>query len=199
MSNISSKDQLLPVNSGLESANIESQISEYNTKQLQRNNLVSNSSEQNPLVIDLDQSLQALRKALVSSVDNLIASLNTQLRALEQSERRTTARIADNPNQAKYLLNVERQQKVKESLYLFLLQKREENELSQAFTAYNTRVITPPTGSLVPTSPVRNKILLIALVVGLLIPIAVTYILESLNTKLRGRKDLEHLSLPFLG
>lgn len=199
LSNINSKDQLLPVNSGLESANIESQISEYNTKQLQRNNLVSNSSEQNPLVIDLDQSLQALRKALVSSVDNLIASLNTQLRALEQSERRTTARIADNPNQAKYLLNVERQQKVKESLYLFLLQKREENELSQAFTAYNTRVITPPTGSLVPTSPVRNKILLIALVVGLLIPIAVTYILESLNTKLRGRKDLEHLSLPFLG
>ena len=199
LSNINSKDQLLPANSGLESANIESQIAQYNAKQLQRNNLVSNSSEQNPLVIDLDQSLLAMRKALVSSVDNLIASLNTQLRALEQSEQRTTARIADNPNQAKYLLSVERQQKVKESLYLFLLQKREENELSQAFTAYNTRVITPPTGTMIPTSPVRNKILLIAFVLGLLIPIAITYVLENLNTKVRGRRDLENLTMPFVG
>lgn len=199
LSNINSKDQLLPVNSGLESANIESQISEYNTKQLQRNNLVANSSEQNPLVIDLDHSLQSMRRAIVVSIDNLVTSLNTQLRALEQKERYTTSRISDNPNQAKYLLSVERQQKVKESLYLFLLQKREENELSQAFTAYNSRVITPPSGELLPTAPVKRNILLIAFVLGLLIPVAIIYLLESMNTKLRGRKDLENLSVPFVG
>ena len=199
LSNINSKDQLLPVNSGLESANIESQISEYNTKQLQRNNLVANSSEQNPSVIDLDHSLQSMRRAIVVSIDNLVTSLNTQLRALEQKERYTTSRISDNPNQAKYLLSVERQQKVKESLYLFLLQKREENELSQAFTAYNSRVITPPSGELLPTAPVKRNILLIAFVLGLLIPVAIIYLLESMNTKLRGRKDLENLSVPFVG
>lgn len=195
----SSRNQLLPANSGLESANIESQISEYNTLQLQRNNLVANSSEQNPLVIDMDESLRALRGSIVRSVDNLIATLNTQIRSLEKSEQQATARIAANPSQAKYLLSVERQQKVKESLYLFLLQKREENELSQAFTAYNTRVITPPTGSMIPTAPVKKNILLVGFALGLLIPIVIVFLQENMNTKVRGRKDLENLSLPFVG
>ena len=69
-----------------------------------------------------------------------------------------TSRIAANPNQAKYLLSVERQQKVKESLYLFLLQKREENELTQAFTAYNTSMLEEPDGSTAPTSPQKGMI-----------------------------------------
>lgn len=194
-----SKNQLLPVNSGIESSNIESQIAEYNTLQLQRNNLVSNSSEQNPLVMDLDQSLTALRSAIVTSIDNLMVTLNTQLRSLRQSEERTTARLAENPSQGKYLLSVERQQKVKEALYLFLLQKREENELSQAFTAYNTRVITPPSGSFLPTAPVKRNILLVAFALGILIPVVIIFLKENLNTKVRGRKDLENLSVPFVG
>ena len=195
----SSRNQLLPANSGLESANIESQISEYNTLQLQRNNLVANSSEQNPLVIDMDESLRAMRGSIVRSVDNLITILNTQIRSLEQSQQQATAHIAANPSQAKYLLSVERQQKVKEALYLFLLQKREENELSQAFTAYNTRVITPPTGSMIPTAPVKKNILLVGFALGLLIPIVIVFMQENMNTKVRGRKDLENLSLPFVG
>ena len=194
-----SRNQLLPANSGIESSGIEKQIADYNALQLQRNNLVANSSESNPLVVDLDQSLQNMRRAIISSIDNHITTLNTQLRALQQSERQTTARIAANPSQGKYLLSVERQQKVKEALYLFLLQKREENELSQAFTAYNTRVIMPPTGSMVPTAPDKKKFLLIAFALGLFIPIGVIFAREQLNTKVRGRKDLESLSLPFAG
>ena len=193
------KNQLLPANSGIESSNIESQIAEYNTMQLQRNNLVANSSEQNPLVMDLDQSLKALRGAIITSIDNLMVTLNTQLGSLRQSEQRTTARLAENPSQGKYLLSVERQQKVKEALYLFLLQKREENELSQAFTAYNTRVITPPGGSFLPTSPVRRNILLVAFALGILIPVVIIFLQENLNTKVRGRKDLEYLGVPFVG
>ena len=195
----SSRNQLLPANSGLESANIESQISEYNTLQLQRNNLVANSSEQNPLVVDMDESLRSMRRSIVSSVDNLITTLNTQIHSLEKSDQRATERIAANPSQAKYLLSVERQQKVKESLYLFLLQKREENELSQAFTAYNTRVITPPTGSMIPTAPVKKNILLIGFALGLLIPVVIVFLQETLNTRVRGKKDLENLSIPFVG
>lgn len=195
----SSRNQLLPANSGLENANIESQISEYNTLQLQRNNLVANSSEQNPLVVDMDESLRSMRRSIVSSVDNLITTLNTQIRSLEKSDQRATERIAANPSQAKYLLSVERQQKVKESLYLFLLQKREENELSQAFTAYNTRVITPPTGSMIPTAPVKKNILLVGFALGLLIPIVIVFLQETMNTRVRGKKDLENLSIPFVG
>lgn len=88
---------------------------------------------------------------------------------------------------------------MKEALYLFLLQKREENELSQAFTAYNTRVITPPSGSMIPTAPVKRNIALTAFVLGLLIPIVIIFILENMNSKVRGRKDLESLSVPFVG
>ena len=199
VTNANGRNQLLPANSGIENANIESQITEYNSMQLQRNSLVANSSEQNPLVQDLDQSLNAMREAIVSSIDNLMVVLNTQLNSLQQSERQTTARIAANPSQGKYLLSVERQQKVKESLYLFLLQKREENELSQAFTAYNTRIITPPTGSPIPTSPEKKNIFLVAIALGLIIPFGTLFAKENMNTKLRGRKDLESLTLPFAG
>lgn len=193
------RNQLLPANSGIENSGIEKQISEYNTMQLRRNDLVANSSENNPLVVDMDHSLRSLRDAIIRTLDNYVTTLNTQLRALQQSARQTTARIAANPSQGKYLLSVERQQKVKESLYLFLLQKREENELSQAFTAYNTRVIMPPSGSMAPTAPAKRNILLIAFVVALIIPIVIIFLRESMNTRLRGRKDLESLTLPFVG
>lgn len=192
-------NQLLPTNSGIESQGIENQIAEYNSLQLQRNNLVAASSENNPLVRDMDDALVAMRSAILTSIDNHIATLGTQIDAMEQNEQKTTARIASAPEQGQYLLSVERQQKVKETLYLFLLEKREENELSQAFTAYNTRVITPPSGEPDPTSPETKKILLIAFILGLFIPAAVIFALEAMNTKLRGRKDLENLTMPFAG
>lgn len=197
--NDANKTQLLPANPGIESANIETQITEYNSKLLQRNSLVSNSSTENPIVVDMDQSLAAMRDAIVRSIDNQMVTLNAQIKSLQQTEQQTTSRIAANPTQAKYLLSVERQQKVKESLYLFLLQKREENELSQAFTAYNTRIITPPHGSMLPTAPIRKNILLMAIALGLLIPVVIIFIRENMNTRIRGRKDLEDLTVPFIG
>ena len=199
LTNATSKNQLLPANSGIESPGIEQQIANYNTTQLRRNDLVANSSEKNPLVVDMDQSLENMRHAIITSIDNHITTLNTQIRSLQQSERQTTERIAANPSQGKYLLSVERQQKVKEALYLFLLQKREENELSQAFTAYNTRIITPPSGSMIPTAPVKKNIALVAFALGILIPIVIIFLRENMNTKVRGRKDLESLSVPFVG
>lgn len=196
---VNNRNQLLPANSVIESGDLASQISEYNTKMLQRNNLVANSSEQNPLVVDIDQALVAMRQAIISSVDNQIVILNEQLRSLQRTAEKNTSRIAASPTQAKYLLSVERQQKVKEALYLFLLQKREENELSQAFTAYNTRIVTPPGGSKLPVAPKRNIVLLAALMLGLAIPVGIIYLLEMVNTKVRGRKDLEGTPVPFVG
>lgn len=192
-------DQTLPANSGIVSANIETQISEYNNLVLDRNRLIANSSEKNPLVKNMASSLQSMQRTIIQSVDNLIVSLNTQMRSLRRQEEATTNRLASNPNQAKYLLSVERQQKVKEELYLYLLQKREENELSQAFTAYNTRLITAPRGSMFPTAPRKMNILLVAFAVGLLVPAVGIFMKENMNTKVRGRKDLENLSIPFIG
>lgn len=191
--------QLLPAGTGIESSSIESQISEYNNMLLQRNNLVANSSTSNPLVVDMDNALRSMRGAILTSLENYTVMLQTQLGTLRQQEAKATDRIAATPDQAKYLLSVERQQKVKEALYLFLLQKREENELSQAFTAYNTRIITPPTGSINPTSPAKMQIMLIAFVLGLAIPMGIFFIIETSNTRVRGKKDLETLSVPFIG
>ena len=199
LSNEALKDQLLPVNSGVNSINIESQINSYNAMMLRRNSLVANSSEENPLVLDLDENLADLRQVIIASIDNQLVTLNNQLASLQGTEREINQRLAANPSQAKYLLSVERQQKVKEALYLYLLQKREENQLTQAFTAYNTRVVEKPHGSFAPSRPNVSRIRLIALVLGLAIPALILFLREQLNTTIRGRKDLEDLTLPFVG
>ena len=199
VNNRNNKDQLLPANSGINSKVIEQQINEYNDKMLQRNSLVANSSEENPLAVDMDKNLADMRKNIVASIDNEVNTLNTQIRGMQGIRGASTARLSSNPKQAQHLLSVERQQKVKEALYLFLLQKREENELSQAFTAYNTRVVTSPTGSMSPSSPRRMVILFGAFLLSLLIPLILIYLREKMNSKVRGRKDIEKLTAPFIG
>lgn len=191
--------QLIPANGGLQNNNIQSMIGEYNSMLLQRNTVADKSSQTNPLVVQYDQQLAAQRQAIIRSIDNEITTLNTQLSSLHSTQVSTVSKLASNPTQAKNLLSVERQQKVKESLYLFLLQKREENELTQAFTPYNTSIVEEPHGSWAPTFPKKNKILLIAFLAGLGIPLAIFIIRESLDTKIRGKKDLSSLKIPYLG
>ncbi|MCH5178942.1 MAG: chromosome partitioning protein ParA, partial [Prevotellaceae bacterium] len=191
--------QLLPAGSGIGNAAVESQIAAYNEKLLERNNLVANSSEKNPLVGDLDVALGNLKGAIINSLDNAQMTLNSQLGAVQSVRSQAIGKLSANPQQANHLLSFERQQKVKESLYLFLLQKREENELSQAFTAYNTRIIANPWGSNAPTSPERNKILMYAIIIALALPSAFFILREIMNSKVRGRKDLENLTIPYVG
>ncbi len=192
-------DRLLPSNSGLSSLSIGNQINEYNELLLARNNHLANSSLQNPLVVDLDQQLASMRHTIIQSLDNELAILEEQQRSLMSRHNTAVSRIASNPGQARDLLSVERQQKVKESLYLFLLQKREENELSQAFTAYNTRLIEPPHGSSAPTYPVPQRTYLYAFLIGLGLPAVFFFIKEALNTSVRSRKDLTQLKAPYVG
>lgn len=192
-------DQPLPANTGLKDAGIETQIGSYNTAVIERNRLISNSSEDNPLVQDLTRALLSQQGVIIQSVDNLIASLNTQLASLQRKNSESQGELAGVPDRAKYLISVGRQQKVKETLYIYLLQKREENELTQAFTAYNTRLITAPHSAGVPSEPRKGILLTIAFLLGLVVPATVIFIKERSNTTVRGRKDLEGLSVPFLG
>ena len=190
---------LLPANVGLSDANTQSLITQFNNDMLQRNRLAENSSEDNLLVKDLDGQMASLRQAILTSLDNYIKSLNIQISSTEQVQHDFDARVIAVPRQAGEILSDERQQKVKEALYIFLLQKREENELSQAFTAYTTRIISSPGGSNSPVAPNKKMILLVALFLGLAIPFGFLYLREILNTSVRGRKDMENLSVPFLG
>lgn len=189
----------LPANSGIDNPNIQGAIDEYNTMVLRRDRMLSSSSERNPVVKDATNALRTMRANINESLDAYILTLRTQLQSARRQQADATGRLAANPNQARYLLSVERQQKVKEALYLFLLQKREENELSQAFTAYNTRVIDAPGGSDLPTAPRRMNVLAVAVLLGLLIPVGIIYLREMTDTRIRGRRDLEGITVPFLG
>lgn len=191
--------EVIPVNTGIGNVTLEQQIPSYNTLLMNRNTLARNSSADNPLVLDYDAQLRGLRSSIVNGVNAQVVSLTKSLRNMERSQGEQESHLASTPSQAKYLLSIERQQKVKESLYLYLLQKREENELNQTFTAYNTRIITPPYGSNRPVSPKKALIIIEMLVVGLMLPSIAFYYIESSNTKIRSRKDLEFLSIPLVG
>ena len=199
LNNPSNAKSVIPVNTGIGSNTLETQISNYNNLLLNRNTLAASSSDSNPLVVDYDAQIKGLREAIVNAINAQIVSLNTTLRNMQGAKGTAEGQLASGPTQAKYLLSVERQQKVKESLYLYLLQKREENELTQTFTAYNTRIITPPTGSLLPVAPKKSMILMVCFLLGLCVPGVALYISEATNTKVRNRKDLDKMSVPFVG
>lgn len=195
----SSADKLLPVNSGIESTSINDQIAEYNQILMQKNALLANSSENNPIVADMTTNLKAMRSLLSLSIKELISTLELQLKNIVKEESNTKARISNNPTQELYLLSSSREQTVKEQLYLFLLQKREESQLNQAFTAYNTKVLDWARGSNAPVAPQRNVILLFGFAIGCILPIVFLILKESMNTTVNGREDLANISVPFLG
>lgn len=190
---------LLPSNSGLSNSNVEAQISEYNKMMLRREVLVENSSENNPLVADYNNSLDMMRSSILRSLENLISTLSLQAKNIEDRENLIRDRMALTPGQAKELVNIERQQKVKESLYMYLLQKREENELSSALVVNNTRVLSYATGTPVPVAPKSMLIFLAAFVIGVALPFCYKIVKDLLDTTVRGKKDLETLSAPFVG
>ncbi len=192
-------NQLIPGDQGLSNTNLSGQINQYNQYLQRRNTIAAQSSNENPIVQELDVELNQMHNALVSSVDNHIVNLNSQMHAAQSQQSRSNSKIAASPGQSKYLLGVERQQKVKESLYLFLLQKREENNLSQAFIAYNTRTISDPAGSNRPVFPIPANVWILCLSIGFAIPTLIIFLIESINNKVRGRKDLDDLSIPFIG
>ena len=191
---------LIPANTGISDNSVESQIKEYNDMLLKRDKLITGSSNKNPIVIDLNNSLSAMKQTIIRSVDNLIVGLNIQLKNIREQEEQTTKRIEAVPTQQKYVLTVERQQKIKEELYLYLLNKREENALTQAITESNARIIDPASGSNKPVAPKSMMILLAAVALGAVIPMGVLWLLNVTDTKVRTRKELDQvLTIPFLG
>lgn len=192
-------EELLPGNLGFSGSSLDQQIAEYNRLMLDRSTFIENSDANSPAVVDLDRRLAAQKTAIIRSVDNLIAQLHKQVANVEKSDAAINSQIASNPQQAKVLNSVQRQQKVKESLYIFLLQKREENELSRTFTSYNSNIIQPPVSSASAAAPRTKVIFLIALLIGMGIPGGIIFLLEMLNTKVRGRKDIENLDIPLIG
>ena len=191
---------LIPSNTGIGDMNIESQINLYNTAKLKRDALVDDSSENNPVVQELNNSLRAMKQNIIRAVDNMIVTLNVKRNDAQSRELQAQNRVTSIPTKERQMLSIERQQKIKETLYLYLLNKREENALSQAMADNNARVIDGAEGSTQPISPNRNRILLLGLIVGLAIPGVSCLTVLFMDTRVRSRKEVEKaLSVPFLG
>ena len=196
----SSKHHLLIVNSGIKNNVIESQITLYNSLVLQMEKHLGYTSDQNPLIISQEKELTSLRKNILANVNDHIKSLDIQLRSLQSFHGEATSKIISNPGQAKYLTSIERDQKVKESLYLYLLQKKEENEISATYKTAPTKIIDIPNGSGKPTVPNRAKVLFAALLLGLMLPTTVLFLHATTDSSVRDRYDVErNCDIPFLG
>ena len=190
---------VLPVNLGLASVELTNQIIAYNDLLLNRNNIVANSSESNPLAKSYADQLWQLRSSLVRSIDNQISTLQTTLKSTQKEIDKNFALMTNSPEATLPLLAEERQRLVKQNLYIFLLQKKEENELTQKFTADNVRIITPPVGPLKPVSPRKGLIIVVACIIGFGVPLILLYYLETSNNTIRSKKDLDTLTMSFAG
>ena len=194
------RSEPLPTNiTGVNHPALETAIKDYNIMLAERNRLLANSSELNPIIVDRSNALQSSRQTIIQTVDNLIVTLNLQLSGLQSQEARTTRNIASNPGQERQLISIEREQNIKETLYLYLLQQREENEMALIVTATNLQVITPPSGSLDPVKPNKYLILLVALMVGGGVPIGIIWGRDLINITIRDKNDLAVLPVPLLG
>ncbi|SHG29096.1 capsular exopolysaccharide family [Flavobacterium fluvii] len=196
----SNNSDLLPTNMISAKGEETGLMDSYNQLVLERNRILKSATVENPTVVKLDQQLASLKTNIAESLRRLQANLNIQKRDLRGQEGLLDNKIGDIPVQERQFRVIARQQKVKEELYLYLLQKREETAISLAATEPNARVIDAAKASKIPVSPKKSMIYLAALLLGLLIPFGILYLMDLLDTKVKSRFEItSKLSIPFLG
>jgi len=191
--------QMIPSNMGIGDPNVDLVISQYNDEILRREKLVSASSTESPAVRQANATLNTLRGSILGLIQNLQTSLDIQKRDLSERERAAVQKFSSMPTKERQMLEFERQQTIKQELYLYLLNKREENAISQAMADDNLRVIDPAIANFTPTYPQRTKMALLALLIGIMIPAVILIARLFLDTKIRTRKEIEeNIDVPFL-
>ena len=174
-------NQVLPANLLPDNENVAIQIGEYNKLQLQRNSMAENSSPNNPLVKDLDAQLGSMRKAILNSLDQAVAQLRASQKGINREDQKLKQQISVTPEKVTKILPAERQHKIVEALYIYLLEKREENNLTQVYNSQNLRIVSPPMGKLKPVSPKKGTILILALLLGLALPAFFIYVKQNVK------------------
>lgn len=200
---ISAPDKLntvLPVNVGLTDQSLSTLISQYNEMVLQRNRLLLNSSETNPVIVNLDTSIRAMRENILTTIHSVQKGLLITKADLDRQANKFNRRISNAPAQERQLVSISRQQEIKAGLYLMLLQKREENSIALAATANNAKIVDEAMADNGPVSPKTKTVYMIALLMGIGIPVAVIYVMGLLQFRIEGRADVEKLtSVPIIG
>ena len=192
--------EVLPSNVGLQDAALIGAIERYNEMLVERKRLLRTSTENNPAIVNLDTSIRAMKANVQATLEGTLQGLMITKSNLDREASRYSRRISNAPGQERAYVSIARQQEIKAGLYLMLLQKREENAIALAATANNAKIIDEPAAEGAPVSPKPRIIYLIALVVGVGLPVSIIFLIGLTNFKIEGRGDVEKLtSLPIVG
>ena len=192
--------EVLPSNVGLQDAALVATIERYNEMLVERKRLLRTSTENNPAIVNLDTSIRAMKSNVQATLDGTLQGMLITKADLDREANRFSRRISDAPGQERQFVSIARQQEIKAGLYLMLLQKREENAITLAATANNAKIIDEAIADDIPVSPKRKIIYLIALVLGVGIPVGIIYLIGLTKFRLEGREDVEKLTtVPIVG
>ncbi|WP_417370887.1 GumC family protein [Gelidibacter japonicus] len=191
---------LLPSNIGIADPNIAQVTRTHNDLVAQRDRILKNSSEINPTVINLNNQIDALKLNLERSLESMKSTSEITLNNLNREDQRIRGQLYTAPTKQRQLRDIERQQGIKESLYLFLLEKREESAISLGMFTQNAKVIDSAYSTYKPVAPNMMVTYLGAILFGLMIPIGFIYLMDLLDTKIYDKDDLMSvLKIPYIG
>jgi len=191
---------VIPESMSLQDNSISSLTQKHNNLVMQRNKYLENSSEKNPVVVRLDAQIANLKQSLVTSLNNLKSTNQIKLDNLDKEENRISSQIFSAPKKQRQFRDLARQQDIKESVYIYLLQKREESAVSHGVTSPNAIIVDNAYASALPIWPKKEILFLGAFVLGLLIPLITIYLMDLLDNKIRSKAGLtKELSIPFIG
>lgn len=197
--NETSQYEVIPANIGLNNSDLNTVVQNYNQMLIERKRLLRTSHEDNPAVQSLNASIEVMRNSVMGALQTAEKGLLINRQALQAQTRKFAGKVSDAPVQEKEYLSMSRQQEIQANLYLMLLQKREENNITLASTANNARVIDEPlaSGQIFPTP---SQTYMIAFILGLIFPISIIYIRGLLQFKIQTRNDIEKITeLPIVG
>ncbi|WP_034691084.1 GumC family protein [Kaistella palustris] len=187
--NSANNEQLLPTNLGMPSG-LDNVINEYNQLVLTRNKTLRQATPTNPAVIQFNRDISSMRGLIKENLQKSRISLQSKMGELQQKVNESKAAVGKFPGQEKIFRNIDRQQNIKEALYLFLLQKREETSISLAVTTPKARVVNPAYTNTNPVSPQSSKIYLIAFALGLALPFLLFYVYFFFDNKISNKTDI---------
>jgi len=191
---------LVPANLGIEDKSLLQLMSDYNKALLERMKLLRTTNESNPVLMQMEQQLKELRTSIIVSIGSIKEGFKIAKRDVLSKTTQFTTRINGVPTQERELTEIIREKEIKSKLYLFLLQKREENALSLASTIPSAKTIDQAYSSLSPIAPKRMMTYLLALIFGLVLPLIYIYVVDLFNNKIVDSKELKRLvKVPYLG
>lgn len=183
----------IPANIGLSNKSVNSIASKYNELLDNRNRLLKSSNEKNPIIVNLDQQLLALKNSLREGLDNSAEAVGLQIKSLENQASKLNSKIYAVPGQVRKSRDIEREQGIKESLYLYLLQKREEATISLISTSPNAKIVDTANSTNIAVSPNKTITYFASIIIGCCIPFAFFYVRELLDTKIHNKEDLQKI------